>query len=240
MSHRHRPPDFRRFVDTPRLGSLYGNKMLPYTNPMNGRFPRVMSVLLRGCVARFAFVPFAAMPPVTVRAASRIAMPPLSVSDFVDTEASTNVPITVRRGDARGFALGIDFSPSPSNAFTVALGRDADDDGVLTPGETELTLGWRGGRCVVENAAGWVRLEELALAGTLALRVETDGAGRPRRFSADCGGAAVFTRLAASPPEWLFDTGWNLVRITRRGPSAAPSGWVRIAVDHRGLVLRVR
>ena len=178
------------------------------------------------------------------RSGSRVAVPPLPVSSFVDTEVSTNVPISICRDNVRGFNLKIDFTASVSNAFTVAFGRDADGDGVLSLDETGLVVGWRGGRCTVEDVAGWVRLEESVstpiAADVLSLRVETDGDGVQRRFAADCGGAAVFTGLAASPPAWLFDPGWDLVRVTRRGPTAAPSGWARIEIDHRGLVLRIR
>lgn len=213
---------------------------------MNGFLKRIRERVCRRRrrLRSFAAVMCALSFAVPVRAESCVEVPPLPVSSFVDTEVSTNVPLTIRRDNARGFALDLNFATSVSNAFTVAFGRDADGDGVLSLDETGLVVGWRGGMCTVEDVAGWRRYSEsvpaVGAADSLSLRVETDGDGVPRRLAATCGGAAVFTGLAAPPPAWLFDPGWDLVRVTRRGPTAAPCGWARVEIDHRGLVLRIR
>lgn len=60
-------------------------------------------------------------------------------SEFVDAESSVCVPLDPSRGPLMRLRLAADFTPS--NAVIVAFGTDADNDGDLAPGETDLRVG---------------------------------------------------------------------------------------------------
>ena len=60
-------------------------------------------------------------------------------SPYPDTESSVDVPLDPSRGPLMRLRLAADFTPS--NAVTVAFGTDADNDGDLSPEETDLRVG---------------------------------------------------------------------------------------------------
>ena len=119
----------------------------------------------------------------------------------------------------------IEYTGSESNCVEVAFGRDADGNGVLSAGEMRLLLGWRGGRRFVEDVASDERVYEDAesVLGRrfLALSVATDGDLLPRTAEFTCESGPCFASLAAHPPRFLCDSSWNLVKVVRRGASAA-------------------
>ena len=92
-----------------------------------------------------------------------VSLPPMPVSPYADTEVSTNVAFNAIRNDARHFGVSMDFSGTASNCVQIAFGRDADSDGDLSPCETRLVLGWRGGAYFIEDASGQNRISEPAV-----------------------------------------------------------------------------
>ena len=146
--------------------------------------------------------------------------PPLPAPEFADTEVCACFPLDCANG-VRSVGFSLEFNGTPSNNVQVALGRDADGDGVLQPHETDLVAGWRRGRYFVENVAGAERIWEDAV-GTdggrrvLQLRMDIRN-GAVRRFAATNETGAVFHGLSASAPAWLRFSGWNLARLTARG-----------------------
>lgn len=67
-----------------------------------------------------------------------------------------------------------------------------------------------------------------------------------RRIEIGCGlvatnadGVAVFTSLFESVPAWLFCPGWNLMRVTRRGPGT-PAEWFLCDEKSRFLSIHLR
>ena len=81
-----------------------------------------------------------------------VSVPALPESAHADTEVTTNIPFNATRSDARGFGVSLDFTGTASNCVQVAFGHDGDGDGVLSPGETGLVLGWRAGWYFIEDA----------------------------------------------------------------------------------------
>ena len=163
------------------------------------------------------------------------ALPPIPAPEFADAEASTNVAFNAVRSDAREFAVELHFNGGASNCVQVAFGRDADSDGDLSPEETGLVLGWRGGSYFVEDAKGGTRVCEDAAQSSgeqrfLRFAVSMDDAFRPRAASATNEIGACFVDLSDSPPPWLYDPGWNLMKATSRGPVAAAES---LSVDCR-------
>ncbi|MCR5752617.1 MAG: hypothetical protein K6G91_11735 [Kiritimatiellae bacterium] len=168
--------------------------------------------------------------------AARVAVAPMEISPYLDTEVSTNVAINTWRSDARQVDLRLQLDGSPSNNLEVAFGRDANRNGVLDLGEVDAVYGWRGGRYFVENVREWERFESVSAAagqcGVCSFRLRNDRNVTPKSFSAVCDGAAAFPELATvPPPAWLYRREWDCMRVTRRGVGT-PSGWIRCDIEY--------
>ena len=66
-------------------------------------------------------------------------LPTPPTSPYPDAESSVCVPLDPSRGPLMRLQLATDFTPS--NAVIVAFGTDADNDGDLSPEETDLRVG---------------------------------------------------------------------------------------------------
>lgn len=168
--------------------------------------------------------------------AGTILVPTLPVSEFADTEVSTNIVMHTSRTDSRGIEIHMQLAGTPTNCLEVAFGRDANANGVLDVEETETVYGWRAGRYFIENVIGWNRIETEAvtnaLCGVIDIRLKNSTEIVPKHFAATCGGETAFAELATRPPSaWLFREYWDMVRVTRRG-AGAPSEWVRCNFDY--------
>ena len=181
-------------------------------------------------------LPFAAV-------GARVAVAPMEVSPYLDTEVSTNVAINTWRSDARQIELKLQLEGTPTNNLEVAFGRDANRNGVLDMCEVDTVYGWRGGRYFVENVRGWERFESESASGqcgVCSFRIRNDRDVTPRGFSAVCDGAAVFAELAsAPPPAWLYRREWDCMRVTRRGVGT-PSGWIRCDIEYEFFRISIR
>ena len=149
--------------------------------------------------------------------ARTILVPAQPVSEFADTEVSTNIVLHASRTDTREFGIHIQLAGTPTNALEVAFGRDANTNGVLEVDEVETAYGWRAGRYFVENVRAWERIEAEAAAnalwnppvaegdqvgrmseaneprsgrkspGVVDIQLRNDAQTVPRRFTATCG-----------------------------------------------------
>lgn len=169
--------------------------------------------------------------------ARTLLVPTLPVSEFADTEVSTNIVMHTSRTDSREVEIHMQLAGTPTNCLEVAFGRDANANGVLDVEETETVYGWRAGRYFIENVIGWNRIEAVAATntpcGVIDIRLKNSAEIVPRYFTATCGGEAAFAELATCPPPaWLFRDYWNMVRVTRRG-AGTPSEWVRCKFDYK-------
>lgn len=172
----------------------------------------------------------------------QVAAQPLS--QYADTEASTNIVMHSGRTDVRDVKIRLQLDGTPANNLEIAFGCDANTNGVLDAEETETVYGWRAGRYFIENACSWERLETLGamnvLSATIDIHIQNTPDIVPRRFSAVCGGEQLFGELAANPPpRWLYRREWNMMRVVRRG-AEPPSEWVRCAIEYESLVIRIR
>ena len=176
--------------------------------------------------------------------AKPIVVPPLPVSPYADTEVSTNVVFNTTRFDVKKFELNFQLECSSSNCIQVALGQDADSDGMLSFAETDVVYGWRNGRYFVEDVKGACRYEETASsslgnAHNFYISIRTAEECRPKEFSARADSALLFADLAETVPAWLYRPEWNLMRITRRGVGLL-SQWVSYDVKYAQLYITVR
>ena len=162
-----------------------------------------------------------ALPPV------RPVLPPV---EHLDTETSTNVPFTAWQKHLRHFTFKLAFDATPSNNVEMAFGTDGSTgttdvpsvaDGVLSPDERDLVVGWDCGAWFVEDCATGERAVAAPADGpgahelAVSVRFGRGGAIDDVRFLDN--GAEVFAELAAAKPTWLHAVGWNLVRVVGRG-----------------------
>ena len=176
--------------------------------------------------------------------ARTIIVPTQPVSEFADTEVSTNIVMHASRTDTRDVEIHIQLAGTPTNNLEVAFGRDVNTNGVLEAEEIETVYGWRAGRYFIENACSWERFEAEAatnaLCGVVDIRLETNAEIVPKRFTATCDGYTAFAALATGPtPAWLYREGWNMVRVARRG-AGLPSEWVRCKFDYEFFRMTLR
>ena len=146
-----------------------------------------------------------------------------------DTEVSTNVPFTAWEEHQKRFEHRLSFEATPSNNVQVAFGTDADADGVLGPDEERLVIGWDCGGWFVFDATNGVRLADAAQptnrAQTLAFVFETRSNGAVKSLSLSSDGVGLFPSLAATPPKWLYDKSWDMIRLTDRGVDDPHAGF---------------
>ena len=176
--------------------------------------------------------------------ARTILVPAQPVSEFADTEVSTNIVLHASRTDTREFGIHIQLAGTPTNALEAAFGRDMNTNGVLDVQEIDTVYGWRGGRYFIENVRAWERIESdaatNALSGVVDIQLRNDAQTVPKRFTATCGGVAAFPELATMPPPaWLFREEWDMVRVTRRG-AGVPSEWLRCDIEYASFAIRLR
>ena len=169
-----------------------------------------------------------------VSAAVQVIQPP--PSDFIDTEASTNLVFAPLQEDTRHYRLKFSGDFSPSNDLEVAFGGDANGDGDLSPEETEARFGVDCGekKVKVEGVGG----PEVKVRGEgEQWNLSTDSAGQPEQES----------NILCSPSPSTFtlkltkavSRRWNLVKVTRRGFfSSEPS--VTLKPRKPGMMIFVR
>jgi len=173
--------------------------------------------------------------------AAALALPTLPPAEHDDTEVVTNVALPAVSADSRVFSFRLELDATPSNNVSLVFGRDADGDGVLSRAEEAVLVGWDCGEWkVVDCAAGEERVEHGAPGRTsLDWRLVAVPGLSPRSLEASAGGVPVFAELCANPPRFLFDAGWNTVKVVCRGLDA-PSPQIDCSADNLPLVIRIR
>ena len=116
----------------------------------------------------------------------------LPTSEFDDTEVSTNFTFAVGEGGNRRLVFVVELAATPTNNVDVAIGCDADEDGLLASNEAALVVGYDCGEWFVCSAANdSVTYSDIADSGVFRRTYEV----RSRHI----------------------DPTWNLVKVTRRG-----------------------
>ena len=169
-------------------------------------------------------------------ASQGVAVPP--PSDFVDTEAATNVVFDTGDAYARRFDLALELNAAASNNVIVAFGYDANTNGVLERAEADILVGWEGGVWIWRDRRAYAGQQTARADGVRRLdwSLQLDAQRRAKSLAASDADGSVF---AANVPATLFDPAWNLMRVTTRG-CVPPSGVVvsRTAVLGYGITVR--
>ena len=121
-----------------------------------------------------------------------VAVETLPQSDYADIEVSTNIPFAVSFDTMSRMNFSISLEASPSNCVEAAIGTDTDNDGNLSPEETDYTVGYRCGK--------WFQRDAVADAETETTETH---AGRVER---------MFTLRKRK-----LNPAWNLLKVMRRG-----------------------
>ena len=133
---------------------------------------------------------------VSTAASAGVAVGPLPVPEYADTEVSTNFAFSAGEGQSRGIVFTIELQATSSNNVEVAIGCDADEDGSLSVDESGLCVGCDCGTWFVRSSAQDAVTTE-----------DVDDSGVFRRTY----------RVRARRVNPL----WNLVKVTRRGCGAS-------------------
>ena len=169
-------------------------------------------------------------------------MPQLPEPSHADTEVWTNVPCAQLLSEVKELEVVLDFTGTASNCVQVAFGRDEDGNGDLSKQETGLVVGWRAGDYFVEDVKGGDRFREASGATNAARRIAfrvAAGEDGAKSASVVCDGAAKFVDALGGNLRWLYDSGWNMAKVTRRGVDS-PGEIVVMSSDHGGLKFIVR
>ena len=143
-----------------------------------------------------------------------VEVPALPQSEFADTEVSTNFTFAVGEGRNRRLVFTVELEATPTNNVEIAVGCDADEDGLFSLDEAALTVGYDCGEWFVRSAANdSVTYSDVADSGTFRRTYEV----RSR----------------------YIDPSWNLVRVTRRGLGVSNEN-VSFSLVESGLGLTIR
>ena len=181
------------------------------------------------------------MSAIMILLAAALSFPALPPAEYDDTEVVTNVALPSLRADSRIFAFRLELDATPSNNVSLVFGRDANEDGVLSRAEESLHVGWDCGEWKVVNCATGEEIAEQGAAGHVALdwRLFAASGMTPRSLEVSAGGVPAFAALAANPPRFLFDAGWDTAKVVRRGLDA-PNPQIDCTADNIPLVIRIR
>ncbi len=164
----------------------------------------------------------------------------LPLSQHADTETTTNVPFAAALDTVGRFSLTLTCRATPSNNVEVAFGVDRNGNGVLELDETERVVGWdcgswfmrkgSDGDCLLEPSNSTDDVKSLVWVQYF------DRAGVPLGWAARADGMPVFTGSGASG---LYDSSWNMMRLTGRGLDASFENF-SVVVTPDGTVIRMR
>ena len=102
--------------------------------------------------------------------AAALSLPTLPPAEYADTEVVTNVALPAVRADSRVFSFRLELDATPSNNVSLVVGRDADEDGVLSRAEEALAVGWDCGEWKVLDCASGEETTEQGASGRTASR----------------------------------------------------------------------
>ena len=123
-------------------------------------------------------------------AGARMVVPSLPEPDAPDAEVAANFPLTVNAERLERMTVAVSLDSCVTNEVLVAIGADADNDGVLSMDESDIVFG-----C---DCGVWYRTD---------LRTGT----------ASTEGSPVEATNAIVIGKREFDPAWNLVKVVRRG-----------------------
>ena len=161
---------------------------------------------------------------------------------FADTEATTNCPFDFGRAGVGDFLFDLTLAATVSNNVQLAFGRDADSDGVLSAGETDMMFAWDCGEWRLACPTNEMNYVSVPLTTNDVKHVSWNlrlKHRRPHRLTVEEDGEILFAEKTDCPDGWFYDVGWNVFRLTVRGVDA-PNEDVGVKLNVKGYVINVR
>ena len=170
---------------------------------------------------------------------TKIKVSTLPQSEWADTEVMTNVAINL--SNSRTFSWRLEMDASPSNNVLIALGKDTNDDGELTPSEWETTFGWDCGAWFIRyEPTGWTRtIAANADHHTLDCALRVNKNDQPSTFTFTVDGRILLELTAADMPAELFDRTWNRLAVMRRGLDSTNER-ATLCIEPNGFIFRLQ
>lgn len=173
--------------------------------------------------------------------ASALSIPPLPPAEYDDTEVAANVPLPAVSADSRVFSFRLELNATPSNNVSIAFGRDADMDGLLSRSEEALAIAWDCGAWKVLDCVTGDEIVEQGVPGQCSMewRLYAVPGGSPRSLSVSAGDVPLFVALWRNPPDFLFDAGWNTLKVVCRGQDS-PVPRIDCSAENTPMTIHVR
>jgi hypothetical protein len=172
-------------------------------------------------------------------AITKVRVPTLPQSEWADTEVMTNV--TINLSNSRTFSWRLEMDASPTNNVLIALGKDTNSDGELTPSEWTITLGWDCGAWFIRyEPTGWTR-KIAADSGhhTLDCALRVNKNDQPSTLTFTENGRTLLELTAADLPVELFDRTWNRLAVIRRGLDSTNER-ATLRIEPNGFIFRLQ
>lgn len=138
------------------------------------------------------------------------------LSSYVDTESSTNIVFNVGRDQDRIFKLTLELNATTNNNVVVALGYDANTNGVLDHAEMDAFIGWDSGEWFYRDRRASIerRISRASGHKMFVCELVLNERKEARRLTVSDGNRGI---LDEAVPPTMFSAGWNLMCITARG-----------------------
>ena len=162
--------------------------------------------------------------------------------EFADTEVTTNCPFSFASPFVVDFRLTMEFDSTPSNNVQIAFGRDSDADGVLSAGETDMTLAW--------DCGEWMLIGTNALPSAVLPSVDTNAHKTvlwnlhlkrkvPKHLLLTENDQPLLPDFTSDPEPWFYDRTWNMLRLTARGIDNPAESFV-VDLNEKGALIFLR
>ena len=141
--------------------------------------------------------------------------------EYVDTEVSTNCPLSMAKNPIENVRFSMSFAGGASNNVEVAFGHDSNTNGVLEISERGLEVGWDCGEWFMRSLAAPGPGFTCQPATTNTLK-QFDffmhvAEFVPQTLRCRENGVRLDWGIAAGIPQWAFDPAWDTLRLTVRG-----------------------
>ena len=163
-------------------------------------------------------------------------------SPFADTEVTTNCPFSFASPFVADFRLTVEFDSTPSNNVQIAFGRDSDADGVLSAGETDMTLAWDCGEWILfgTNALPFAVSPAVSTNAHKVLRWDLHLRRKsPERLVLTENGQSLVPDPVPAPEPWFYGRDWNMFRLTARGIDD-PAESFTVDLNEKGALILLR
>jgi hypothetical protein len=168
-----------------------------------------------------------------------VSLPALPISEYVDTEISTNIVLGTTFADFREINIEVSSSKDISNLVEVSFGKDISLDGILSAKEVGLVFKLADAYAMCSYRDTNVFLhesEQMITNAVMNLTFLSDG--NIQSFNIALNGDIV-AELPKPPLTKDIMSRWDLMRVVRRGSSISNEHIdIRIATDMTILLLK--